>query len=182
MWQGKDYWRDALGDLLATYSSIYAYCSSWTKRSRGTVDPTDSTVDHFVPKSVAPAQAYEWANFRLCRRRLNTRKDSHQDVLDPFILAPGWFELDFQTFLLVPNSILPPADRERVVATIDRLELNDDDDYVYERIGAIRQYCLGDATYTQLVAQYPFIASEMRRQNFDRNFLSRMKAMFARYP
>ena len=141
--------------------------------------PQDSSVDHFVPKSVAPTQAYEWGNFRLCRRRLNERKDIHRDVLDPFTLAPGWFELDFRTFLLVPNSTLPHVDRAQVVETIDRLQLNADNDYVNERIGVIRQYCLGHARFAQLVDFYPFIAAEMYRQDFNANFLPRMKIFFS---
>ncbi len=181
-WNGKDYWRGALEDLFVAYNGICAYCGSWTKRTTAKPTPQDSSVDHFVPKSAAPAQAYEWDNFRLCRRRLNTRKDSHRDVLDPFTLAPGWFKLDFLTFLLVPDSTLPAPDRDRVAATIHRLELNTDNDYANERIGAIREYCLGRVTVTQLVNRYPFIAAEMQNQAFDTNFLPRMRAFFAANP
>ena len=181
-WDGKDYWRSALGDLFTAYNDICAYCASWTKRATATQTPEDSSIDHFVPKSAVPAQAYEWANFRLCRRRLNTRKDNHRDVLDPFTLAPGWFNLDFRTFLLVPNPTLPASERKRVKATIDRLQLNADNDYVNERVGAIREYCSGKATFAQLVNRYPFIATEMRAQEFDTNFLPRMRAFFAASP
>lgn len=181
-WLGKDYWRRALDDLFAAYNEICAYCGSWTKRATATTTPQDSSIDHFVPKSAVPARAYEWDNFRLCRSRLNMRKDSHRDVLDPFTLAPGSFKLDFRTFLVVPNSNLAVANRGRVEATIDRLELNADNDYVNERIGAIREYCRGNATFAQLVSRYPFIAAEMREQDFDTNFLSRMKAFFEANP
>ena len=114
----------------------------------------------------------------MCRARLNQRKDNHQDVLDPFNLSPGWFELNFQTFLLSPKSTLSQGDQDRVVATIGRLELNTDNDYVDERVGAIRQYCLGKATFAQLCARYPFIAAEMMRQDFDRKFFVSMAAGF----
>jgi hypothetical protein len=177
-WRGNDYWRSALSDLLNAYNGICAYSASWTFRASGTTRPEDSTVDHFVPKSIVPAQAYEWDNFRLCRRRLNNRKGNHRDVLDPFTLTPGWFWLDFRTFLLVPNPALPAEDRARVVATIDRLELNTDNDYVNERIGAIREYCLGKVTLAQLDNRYPFVAAEMRHQNFDTSYLPRMKIYF----
>jgi hypothetical protein len=98
-------------------------------------------------------------------------------VLDPFTIAPGWFKLNFLTFLLEPNQTLPPADQARVVATIDRLQLNTDNDYVNERIGAIREYCKGRATLAQLDRRYPFIAAEMRNQSFDTDFLPRMRAI-----
>jgi hypothetical protein len=181
-WDHKDYWRKALGDLFTAYAGICAYCASWTKRSTAAEALHDTSIDHFVPKSAEPAQAYEWANFRLCRKRLNQRKDSYRDVLDPFTLASGWFNLDFRTFFLVPSPSLPALDRKRVEATIDRLQLNADNDYVNERIGAIREYCLGRATYAQLLNRYPFIAVEMQTQNFDSNFLPRMRVFFAAHP
>jgi hypothetical protein len=127
-------------------------------------------------------QAYEWGNFRLCRKRLNANKSNQRDVIDPFTLPPESFKLDFRTFLLAPNSTLPPADRKRVASTIDRLQLNFDNDYVDERIGAIRRYCLGSATIPQLVTLYPLIAAEMHRQDFDTNFLPRMRNFFAAHP
>jgi len=177
-WKRNGYWRKSLGDLYDTYDGICAYCASWTKRATNISTPQDNSVDHFIPKSAEPSQAYEWSNFRLCRSRLNMRKDIHRDVLDPFTLNPGWFNLDFRTFLLVPNPTLTALDRKRVEATIDRLQLNDDNDYVNERIGAVRQYCLGKATLPLLLNRYPFIAVEMRAQNFDTNFLPRMRDYF----
>jgi hypothetical protein len=110
------------------------------------------------------------------------RKASYRDVLDPFTIAPRWFNLNFRTFLLEPNSALSAVDRARVVATIDRLELNADNDYVNERIGAIREYCLGRATFPQLLSRYPFVAGEMRAQDFDTNYLARMRAFFTAKP
>lgn len=171
-WNGKDYWRKALGDLFVAYKGICAYCASWTRRG-------DSSVDHFEPKSVQPGLAYEWKNFRLSRRRLNGLKGSYRDVLDPFSLADGWFKLDFRTFLLVPNPQLSATDRSRVTKTIERLQLNDDDYYVNERLGAVREYCLGKAAMTQLATSYPFIAAEMVVQDYDAKFLPRHREVFA---
>lgn len=181
-WDDNNYWRRSIGDLQTAYSSICAYCGSWTTSRGAHSTPSYRSVDHFVPKSVSPAQAYEWDNFRLCRTRLNGRKSDHRDVLDPFTLAPGWFQLRFLTFFVVPDLTLPPNDQDTVLATINRLQLNRDNDYVNERIGAIREYCLGNATKTHLRTYFPFIASEMNRQDFDINFLPRMKAYFLAHP
>ncbi len=179
-WRRHDYWRMALDDLLNAYNKVCAYCGCWTFRANRNTKPEDGTIDHFTPKSAVPAQAYEWDNFRLCRSRLNARKGNTRDVIDPFKLAPGWFKLDFRTFFLVPNPTLPPPDRARVEATIARLQLNTDNDYVNERIGAIREYCVGKATLAQLDKRYPFFAAEMREQDFDTNFLPPMRAFFTR--
>jgi hypothetical protein len=108
------------------------------------------------------------------------RKADHRDVLDPITITLGSFRLNFLTFLLVPNPALPSADSTRVVATIERLELNTDRDYVNERIAAIRQYCTGKVTLTQLGIRYPFIVAEMQNQKFDTNFLPRMRDFFNR--
>ena len=74
-WSNHDYWRRAIDDLLLAYKNICSYSGSWTKANvpdESTIQ--DSSVDHFIPKSKASSQAYEWANFRLCRVRLNNHK------------------------------------------------------------------------------------------------------------
>ena len=180
-WTGNDYWRLAHTDLYAAYRGICSYCASWTPRSpRAGLDST--SVDHFTPRIHAPNLAYEWANMRLCRRRLNRRKNSFQDVQDPFTVGSRWFRLDFTSFLIRPAPSLAPADAAQVTSTITRLGLNSDRDYVDERIAVIRMYCQGHLTRNQVRARYPFIHAEMRSQNFDLNFLTALQAHFARYP
>ena len=184
-WRGNDYWRKALGDLYTAYKGVCAYCGSWVippGRNMGSSPAGASSVDHYVPKSFKPAQAYEWSNFRLCRARINNFKNNAQDVIDPFVLSPGWFQLNFQSFLIEPNPRLNRNDRNSVKATIERLRLNTDNDYVNERSSVIHDYCLGKMTLLQLKRRYPFIASEMSRQDFDTNFLPGMRARFLSQP
>ena len=180
-WRHHDYWRSALTDLHTAYRGICSYCSSSTPRSPSGAQE-GSSVDHFVPKSVVPSQAYEWGNFRLSRPSLNNYKDDNQDVLDPFTLQPGWFHLNFTTFLIQPNPAILLADRARVSATISRLRLNADSRYVNERLQIVRAYCLGSATFDQLLRTYPFIASEMTRQDFDTTLRRTMAARFGTTP
>ena len=180
-WSNNSYWRRALEDLHCAYNDICAYCSSFTSRST-TPSADTSSVDHYIPKSVDSSQAYAWGNFRLCRSRLNQRKDNHQDVLDPFTLAPGWFHLNFLTFLIRPNPALSKGDQTRVTVTLTRLKLNLDTDYVDERRSVIREYCLQRATFAQVCRRYPFIASEMLRQKFDATFLATLTAGFKARP
>ena len=178
-WRNHQYWRRALGDLLTAYKNICSYSGSWTKVNvSGITTPQDSSVDHFKPKSTAPAEAYEWANFRLSRMRLNNRKGNHTDVLDPFILPNGWFTLDFRSFLIRPSQTLSKSDKGKVQKTIDRLELNTDSDYVQERVTVIQEYCVGTSTLAMLEKLWPFIAREMRIQDFDSVFLPSMRAGF----
>ena len=169
-WRGHDYWRRSHWDLRTAYNGICAYSSSYTPPP-GSSNGDTTSVDHFVPKSIAPNKAYDWNNFRLCRSRLNNRKGEHTDVLDPFALSSGWFELNFLTFLLVPNPSLAKKDRDLVRATINRLQLNTDNDYVNERVSVVSRYSRYGATFEQIRNLFPFIASEMSRQDFDNKYL-----------
>lgn len=135
-------------------------------------------MDHFIPKSTKPGQAYEWTNFRLCRTRLNNRKGNHTDVLDPFTVPDRWFTLDFTSFLIRPNSALSVTEYDDVQKTIDRLDLNGDDDYVQERIHVIQEYCLGNADIAAVDARWPFVAREMRAQDFDRVYRPSLTVYF----
>jgi uncharacterized protein (TIGR02646 family) len=174
-WNGHDYWKRCMTDLRRSYSSTCAYCASWTLRR-------DCSVDHFVPKSATPMLAYEWNNFRLSRKRLNHRKSNHRDVLDPFTVSNDWFELDFRTFLIHARNGLPEPTASNVRTTISRLQLNADNDYVFERMNIVRQYCLQRVSLAQVAQRYPFVALEMTRQNFEQVFRPGLTAMFQRLP
>ena len=174
-WKRHDYWRKASQDLLDAYDRICSYSGSWTISNVNKSDQwKKSSVDHFVPKSTDPNLAYDWSNYRLCRTRLNNRKGNHNDVLDPFTLADRWFIINFTTFLIRPNPILSCSDKDRVQKTLVRLELNHND-YVNERINVICGYCSGNYTLPMLDDRWPFIALEMRAQNFDTVFLDKMR-------
>ena len=182
-WRRHDYWRRVLGDLLVSYRNICSYSGSWTKaNASGISTPQDSSVDHFIPKSVVPFQAYEWSNFRLSRARLNNRKGDHQDVLDPFTLPGRWFTLDFRSFLIFPSDFLLSKEKEQVQKTIDRLRLNTDNDYVQERVEVISGYCLGKSTLATIEDFWPFIASEMKIQDFDAKYFTQMRRFFLSRP
>ena len=178
-WDGHNYWRYVRDELLSAYRYVCSYSGCWTKASTsGDSTITDSSVDHYLPKSRYPYLAYEWTNYRLARARLNNNKGTHEDVLDPLQLPNGWFVLDFVSFLIIPSIALSRRDKARVQKTIDRLRLNDDDDYVYERIAVISSYCRGEASPDLLAARWPFIAREMMIQKFDSEFLPIMQPFF----
>jgi hypothetical protein len=177
-WTGHEYWREVHDELYKGHRGVCAYCASWSPRRCSPGGKLDYTsIDHYVPKSVAPKSAYEWLNYRLCRTRLNHRKGDFQDVLDPCTIQNHWFMLNFRTFMLRPSPGLQNRTHHAVKATIERLELNDND-YVRERIEVIRAYALGLSTYEQLREKYPFIAHQVEAQDFDRVHLPAMRAFF----
>jgi hypothetical protein len=95
-------------------------------------------------------------------------------------VSNAWFALNFRTFLIRATLGLPDATHHAVVATIDRLGLNSDNDYVRERIEVLRSYALGSMSFDQLRAKYPFLAHQVENQDFDRLHLPRLRAYFRR--
>jgi uncharacterized protein (TIGR02646 family) len=166
-WNRHRYWREIHEDLYQWHKGVCVYCASWTPRPSGQRGSDHTTIDHFVPKSRNEQLAYEWSNFRLVRSKLNHRKERFEDVIDPCALQPGWFRLNFTTFLLKPDDNLPQEAKDRVVATINRLQLNDDPAYVTERARVIFRYAAGEIVFLDVQRLYPFIASELIAVNFD---------------
>ena len=146
-----EYWRKALRDLRTAYSDICAYCACWIPFDGG-------TLDHYLPKSAHPADAYEWSNFRLAQERMNSNKGESTDVLDPFHIDPGWFVLDFSTMLVRLNNRLKPEVRKAVNKTINILQLNSET-LVRLRYSRLRDYSNELTPIRFLERYYPFIAS-----------------------
>jgi hypothetical protein len=166
-WSAHRYWSSIHTYLYAQLNGICMYCSTFTpRRPSRLLDHT--SIDHYVPKSSGNhLQAYEWDNFRLCRTRLNHRKSDHLDVLDPCAIQPRWFRMSFVTFALTPDPALKDDLRKKVLATISRLELNEDDAYVNERARAVYSYADKKLPFPELQRRYPLVANEMIAQNFD---------------
>lgn len=98
-------------------------------------------------------------------------------ILDPAMVVDGWFQIDFDTFLIEANRGLKQAQQNRIMGTIEQLDLNHSD-YVGERLDVVREYCLNNATYPTVRKRFPFIASEMARVSFDKNRKTRMRERF----
>lgn len=178
-WSNQNYWRFIHSYLYKSLGGICVYCASWTPRRNASSVGTDSTsIDHFVPKSINPQKAYDWNNFRLCRTRLNNRKGEHTDVLDPCAMTTRCFRLDFSTFRIKPTNGLSASLEAKVKSTINRFQLNDDADYVAQRIQVIRDYSLGMVPIERLRTKYPFIAEEIVTQDFDLKFRDRLEKFF----
>ncbi|WP_437713527.1 hypothetical protein WMF45_47115 [Sorangium sp. So ce448] len=157
------YWTRALEALHDAYRGICAYSCFY-------IEPvTGPTVDHFVAITRTElAQAYEWDNYRLASSLMNACKREFPEVLDPFLVQDGWFELDMDTPEVKPAASLSPETLQRVEATIRRLKLNSRDcrsarrryfDLYWQPKASSRPIPLWF-----LEEQAPFLAREMRRQ------------------
>lgn len=86
--------RSVLDDLMDAYGQVCAYLGMRLERATGS-----PTVDHFVPKEHDWRLVYEWSNYRLAASCVNGAKGTNE-VIDPFEVKPGWFELDLDTFFV----------------------------------------------------------------------------------
>ena len=121
-----------------------------------------ASVDHMLPKSLDWREVYKWHNYRLACALMNSRKNDYRDVLDPFEVQDGWFRLELVGYQVVPDPQLPPDIRDKVQATIERLQLND-----YECLKLREEYAAalhrGDISLGHLRQRAPFLARELAR-------------------
>ncbi len=152
----RDYWKHAIPDLLVAYGQICAYTCLKINAVTGS-----ATVDHYLAKSKHWDKVYEWNNYRLACGRINARKGTHDDILDPFEVEDDWFELELVGFQVIPAEYLQPDIDARVQKTIDRLGLND---FRKERAEKAEEYFSGNVSLKYLVKESPFVARELIRQ------------------
>ena len=151
------YWREALGDLKTAYGHICAYCGFRIHLVTG-----NATVDHMAPKSRSWDRVYEWSNYRLAAGILNAAKNDFEDVLDPFEVEDGWFQLELVGFQVRPAPGLPAEQVTAIDATIERLDLNRPE-LLERREELVTDYQSQDLTLRIVQRESPFIARELQR-------------------
>jgi hypothetical protein len=164
----RNYWTRAVSELSSAYENRCAYTS---------LRMVDSiSIDHFLPKAHYPELAYEWSNYRLARQKLNGRKGNTEEVIDPFNVEFGWFELDLPSCLLQPAQSLEREIKSRINQTINILQLNRDESLVQERCDLLVNLADELITIEFVDKTYPFLSYEVRRQGVERD----LKRIFAR--
>ena len=151
------YWRACLPDLAFAYKHVCSYFGTRVSPITGA-----SSTDHFIAKSLDRDQAYEWKNYRFACARMNAKKGVAAEVVDPFEVADGCFEIVFSTFQVRPSIDVEEETRARVTRTIDRLDLNaheclEERRYLwskYKQHGMVKM----------LIEEAPFLALEACRQ------------------
>ncbi len=147
--------KSALDDLMDAYGQFCAYLAMRIERATGS-----PTVDHFVPKERDWQLVYEWSNYRLSAGCVNGAKGT-RDVVDPFKVGCGWFELDLDTFLVRRGPAAPGREHVRIDATLGILNLRQ---CVAQRGDFITRYRENQIDLAHIEIYAPFIASELRRQ------------------
>lgn len=147
--------KSTLDDLMDAYGQFCAYLAMRIERATGS-----PTVDHFVPKERDWRLVYEWSNYRLSAGCVNGAKGT-KDVVDPFKVQPGWFELDLDTFYVRRGDAAPLAHHARIDETLAIVNLRQ---CLAQRGDFITRYRDRKIDLSHLETYAPFIALEFRRQ------------------
>jgi len=166
-------------EMYDAYEGICMYCASWTPRTPRGGAFLQTTIDHYIPKSVSPHMAYQWSNFRLSRSDLNTRKGIDLYVPDPFGIQNNWFEIDFATWHVRASDVAPDILKNRARSAFVRLGLNEDF-YIEERQSAAAVYVHWPAERDRLSKLYPFLTAELERQTQGTDLLEELRELLPR--
>lgn len=116
----KDFWSPFRPDLRRGFGRRCGYYAMYLH---------DGQVDHSTSWKTSvtrgtPELAYEWDNFRFIDGALNSRKGTQDEqLLDPFEVQAGWFEIDLPTLFLRAVGV-PPERQDAAQRTLNRLELD----------------------------------------------------------
>lgn len=155
-----DKWSPFRLDLAAGFADRCGYGAMWI---------SSGTVDHFVSCDEDRNQAYEWSNYRYVEGWFNSSKTKlpSTNLLDPFEIQPGWFEVDLPSLQLRLTDAVPAAVLQRAEFTLKRLPLRDDERVIRQRRAWLEMYEQG-TPLAVIEQKAPLIAQAIRRQNWPR--------------
>lgn len=145
-----DRWTPFLGDLQRGFRSLCGYSSMHLPYG---------SIDHYRSCKNHRHLAYEWSNYRFVAGWINSAKGTlDEQVLDPYEIQEGWFEILWPSLQLVVAPSIDPAQRARAEYTIERLHLRDDERIVRVRQAWSELYVRGELTLNGLWEVAPLIA------------------------
>lgn len=153
--KNHSYWCKALPAIRKRYNHICAYSAFFINPLHGA-----ASIDHFIPKSIEPALAYEWSNFRYASLTFNRRKGT-RTVLDPFKIDQNWFMMEFPSLLIMPNPELNEKIKDSVCHTIRIFKFNEDENYKDVCKKYLNLYCMNKISLDELKDEAPFIAQQL---------------------
>lgn len=123
-------------------------------------------VDHHRAWKTHPELAYEWRNYRYVDGWINQSKSKlGAEVLDPFEVGDGWFEIDLPGLQMRVTDRVPKEFRARAEFTLDRLHLRDDERVLRHRRKWLEMYEQRRILIEGLDEVAPLIAAAVRRRD-----------------
>lgn len=153
----RDFWSPCKPYLRNCFNRLCAYSA---------MEEPVGTVDHYVSCHQDKTRAYDWTNYRYAAQWINSSKQTVDgQVLDPFEVQDGWFELILPSCQLKVSPDIPPNVRERAEFTLKRLHLEHDERVVSQREEWYRMYRDGELTLAGLRKKAPLIARAVDKQH-----------------
>jgi hypothetical protein len=154
----KPLWTPFTPKLSAGFDDLCGYAAMH--------DPTGGTVDHFLSFRNRRDLAYEWGNYRFASAPLNSsKKFADADVLDPYEVGDGWFEVLLPSLQLRVTAAVPAALKAKAEYTLKRLQLRDGERIIRWRKSWYDMYCAGMLTLDGLKRVAPLLAQAVEKQN-----------------
>ena len=146
-----DYWSEFKPALADGFKQLCGYSVLY--------EPV-GTVDHFVSWDEDKSRAYDWSNLRFASAWLNSSKKSVRsvEILDPFDVQDGWFEILLPSLQLTVSSAVPREYLARARNVLTRLHLGHDERVMRQRREWYRMYQAGELTLEGLRKRAPLIA------------------------
>ncbi len=154
----RDYWSAFKPQLADGFRNLCGY---------GAMYEPVGTIDHYVDCREDSSQAYEWNNYRFASQWINSskqdRKPGQMQVLDPFEIEDGWFEITMPSLQLIATDRIPKELRARAEDTLDRLHLRHDERVLRQRRKWYEEY-LKTGDLEMLRRNAPLLARAIDKQ------------------
>jgi hypothetical protein len=153
----SDFWSPFRHSLADGFSNRCGFGAMWI---------ASGTVDHFASVNENKALAYEWKNYRYIEGWINSSKSkrNHAEILDPFEVKDGWFEISLPSLQLSLTDAVPDAFRQRAENTLKWLHLRDDERIMRTRREWYRMYQDKELLLDGLRKKAPLIAAAVEKK------------------
>ncbi|MEF9672337.1 hypothetical protein QNM99_08205 [Pseudomonas sp. PCH446] len=150
-------WSEFRLDLARGFENRCAFGAMWI---------SSGTIDHFVSCDEDINLAYEWGNYRYVDGWINSSKKKKEaaDLLDPFHVAEGWFEILLPSLQLAITNAIPDEFRELAEKTLRDLPIRDDERLVRNRREWLRMYEEKELTLEGLRKKAPLVAAAVQKK------------------
>ncbi|SIO25921.1 HNH endonuclease family protein [Halodesulfovibrio marinisediminis] len=164
----RRFWSRAIPMLHESYNDICAYLAMYLDPAVDLSGNREGSVEHFIPKAQDAWMAYEWNNYLLADRRVNSTR-GQEELICPYDLDFYPFELMLDTGMIAVSEDLTPEQEEHAYQILDALSL-DKEVYDIERAEYFARYrdrTREDALTNAQIARFaPFIWYEIQRQGY----------------
>lgn len=154
----RNYWWRIWEDVANAFDDKCAYAAMELS--------APGTIDHFISVDENRRLAYEWKNYRYATGWINSSKQTLRagEVLDPFLVRAGWFEILLPSCQLVRTRRCPRKYRARADTMLTRLHLGHDERVVRYRRKWLEEYERQKITFERLMQAAPLVALAVKKR------------------